>query len=155
MTTLLEKRDPHGWQWRPRAGRQEGGTGFGQLALRRLLLAPEHACGYPEPLSASVSQPAASAVLPGHVGLVFDSLFSTTRRHFAIDECRGAVVYTGDAAQTAFKGAVPLEMVCAVEKVGASLSAHTHTHVHNKAYTTRTRISHHTPQRTRTLHAVE
>ena len=120
MTTLLEKRDPHGWQWRPRAGRQEGGTGFGQLALRRLLLAPEHACGYPEPLSASVSQPAASAVLPGHVGLVFDSLFSTTRRHFAIDECRGAVVYTGDAAQTAFKGAVPLEMVCAVEKVGAA-----------------------------------
>ena len=57
MTTLLEKRDPHGWQWR--------------------------------------------------------------QRHFAIDECRGAVVYTGDAAQTAFKGALPLEMVCAVEKVGA------------------------------------
>eukprot|EP00964_Phaeocystis_antarctica_P048436 scaffold28040_cov40-Phaeocystis_antarctica.AAC.2 len=42
--------------------RQEGG--FGQLALRRLLSAPD---------CASVSQPATSAALPGQIGLVSDT----------------------------------------------------------------------------------
>ena len=46
------------------AGRQEGRTGFGRLALRRLLSAAEHACVCPRLRPASASQPAALAALP-------------------------------------------------------------------------------------------
>ena len=55
-----------------RGARQEGGTGFGQLALRRLLSAPCLRLLL-APASQPASQPVASAVLPGHLGLVFDT----------------------------------------------------------------------------------
>eukprot|EP00964_Phaeocystis_antarctica_P107249 scaffold71995_cov51-Phaeocystis_antarctica.AAC.1 len=48
-------------------------TGFGQLALRRLLSALEHACGHPEPLSASCGQPASRFGRAAPIGLAFDN----------------------------------------------------------------------------------
>ena len=37
--------------------REQGGTGFGQLTLRRLISEPEHASVYPKVLTASANQP--------------------------------------------------------------------------------------------------
>ena len=56
-----------------RAGWQQGGSGYGRLALWGLLSAPDHTQGCAETLSALVSQPAALAALPGPIGLVFDT----------------------------------------------------------------------------------
>eukprot|EP00964_Phaeocystis_antarctica_P003875 scaffold2071_cov56-Phaeocystis_antarctica.AAC.12 len=57
----------------PRLGRKQDGTVFGQLALRRLLSAPDHASGRPSLGPHSANQPLGPCWHPGHIGLVFDT----------------------------------------------------------------------------------